>query len=147
MTIAENTRRVDRESEFIGDKLIRVLTIAEAGLRPGRRIQELHCLDAVRFAHDQSNGMEPLEPRHHSAGIVPNQVGVDSVGVQYSLGDVRLDFVGKRPYHRVQLWQFSIHLDPHNFHAICAVEICIGVTSTASIIVQLAPEIGTLSAA
>ena len=56
-----------------------------------------------RLPHHQSDGMEPLEPGHHPAGVIAYQVGVDSVGIQHSLSYVRLDLVGKRSDHGVEL--------------------------------------------
>lgn len=77
---------------------------------PGRRIQELDSLAAVFFTYYEADRVQPLEPRHHSIGIVPNQVGVDSVGVENRLRDMRFDFVGKRPDDRVELRRVCLHL-------------------------------------
>ena len=49
---------------------------------------------------------------HHAAGVVPYEIGIDAVRIENSLRDVRLDFVGERSDHRVELrWAF-FHLDP-----------------------------------
>src|SRR3954470_13240989 len=54
--------------------------------------------------------MKPLEPRHHAAGVVPNEIGIDTVGIEDGLGQVRIDLVGKGSNDGVQLWQGSLHL-------------------------------------
>ena len=77
------------------------------GLRSGRRrgIQQCDRLGTIGFAHDEPNGMQPLEPGHHAVGVITYQIGVDSVRIEHRLRDVRFDFIGKRPDDRCQLLQ------------------------------------------
>src|SRR5438309_3130353 len=78
----------------------------------GWRIQQFHRFDAVRLADDEANRMKPLQPGHHSASIVANEIGVDSVGVEDRLRDVGLDLIGKGSDDRVELGRPRLHLDP-----------------------------------
>lgn len=54
--------------------------------------------------------MEQLQPRHHPARIVAYEVGVDSVGVEHCLGDLRLSLAAKRSNDCVELAWFVRHL-------------------------------------
>ena len=56
--------------------------------------------------------MKPLQPGHHSASIVANEIGVDSVGVEDRLRDMGFDFVGEGSDDRVELGRPRLHLDP-----------------------------------
>ena len=56
--------------------------------------------------------MEPLQPRHHSACIISNEIGVDSVGVEDRLRDMGFDFVGEGSDDRVELGRLRLQLDP-----------------------------------
>ena len=46
-------------------------------------------LGGVGLCDDETNRMQPLKPRHHSAGIIPNERGVNAIRLESGLRDVR----------------------------------------------------------
>lgn len=84
--------------------------------RPRRGVQYLDGLKTIRFTDNQSDRMQPLEPRHHPARIVPYQIGVDAVCIQHCLRDVRLDLVGEGPDYGIELRQLPFHSHPRQCH-------------------------------
>ena len=44
----------------------------------------------IRFPYDEPDRVQPLQPRHHTARIVTDQIRLDSVSLQRGLRDVSL---------------------------------------------------------
>src|SRR6202171_6687796 len=82
--------------------------------------------------------MKPLEPRHHSVGVVTNQARIDPVGVQNGLRHMRFDLIGKRSDDRVELGLIFLHLLSIGVRTrTSTTEICISDSSAASPAVPL----------